>query len=162
MEVITRKSVDIQYLEIYVSPRYLEDSVFNGQDDDEKGTLVKQLVPGIVVEANEGNADFIGNKGDICIRLLIEIETGRITNWNQGVTSRMHYKSVDCNHYYLLDEDKNVVASCEYSYVLGTGVVNEYGDYFVPEIDDNGFIEGWNKLTAKRIIDDMNELNKSE
>jgi len=75
---------------------------------------------------------------------LIEVETGKIVNWEQGKTAKIHYKSCDDNLFKLLDENKNVITSID-GYVIDMmcPVGEGYGDYVIMNIDENGIIKDW-------------------
>jgi hypothetical protein len=75
----------------------------------------------------------------------IEIETGKILNWKQGVKAEIHYKVCDCLGYEIQDENGEVVLSADDGYVPSTlspkSNGNGYGDYII--IDENGQIAKW-------------------
>jgi len=75
----------------------------------------------------------------------IDVNTGRILNWEQGVTASVHYKVCD---------------ECEIEYYVGNTLIcnndgywycpdflcpedNGYGDYIIMDIDGDGYIQGW-------------------
>lgn len=77
------------------------------------------------------------------IFLEIDIDTGEVTNWPKNCPTDFHdIKIVDTGHYWLVDDNADVVT--DYSgYVpscLGEG---GYGDYLEFEIDENSYIVDW-------------------
>lgn len=115
---------DVKYLKARIGARYWEDSIVNDIEDIEG-----KLIP--------------CRKGDNWIP-IIELETGKIINWEQGKIASIHYKSCDNNDFYLLDQDNNIVASIS-DYVINMMCPKEegYGDYVIMDIDENGFIQDW-------------------
>ena len=73
------------------------------------------------------------------IFLEIDIDTGEVTNWP---TDFHDIKIVDTGHYWLIDDNANIVVN--YSgyvpYCLGK---DGYGDYLEFEIDGNSHIVDW-------------------
>jgi hypothetical protein len=120
------KEVDLKLLVVKAEPRYWEDSEVNGEDDTENG-------------------DNIPCKNGNLWSPEIEIETGKILNWPQGVKASIHYKVCDCCGWELLDENKQVVLSAKDGYVPSTLYPKEngYGDYIIMDIDENGQIDNW-------------------
>lgn len=115
---------DVKYLQVEAGVRYWEDASVDGVKD----------VNGDLIPCRVGD--------DWCP--LIELETGKIVNWNKGVTAKTHYKVCDDGRYSLLGEDKVLITEHE-GYVLdmlnpqGGG----YGDYIVMSIDENGYIDSF-------------------
>lgn len=79
--------------------------------------------------------------------VTIDIETGQIRDWPNGVAARHLYMKVcDSGSYYLLTPDGSIVAKREEDYVIDC-IPQEYGDYIDFRIDDAGKIENW-QVTA--------------
>jgi hypothetical protein len=76
---------------------------------------------------------------------IIDIDTGIIQNWKQGVKADIHYKICDDGSYYLLDAEGNAVLSIEQDYVPSILSPKEsgYGDYIIMDIDESGQIADW-------------------
>lgn len=107
--------------------RYWDDSVVNGKKDTEEGDNIPC------------------KKGDLwCPE--IDIDTGKILNWKQGVSAEIHYKVADCCGWELRDETGSVLMIAEDGYVPDTLSPKEagYGDYIIMDIDENGQIADWN------------------
>lgn len=119
------KEVELKTLIVHAGVRYWEDAEVNGKED-ENGDLIPCRV------------------GDVW-RPIIHIDSGVITNWKQGATSKIHYKVCDCCGWDLLDENGNILLSAEDGYVPSTlcPAENGYGDYIIMSVDEHGKIEGW-------------------
>ena len=117
------QEVDIKKLEIRADVRYWEDAVINGEPDED-GTLTP---------CREGNL--------WCP--VIDIESGVILNWQQGVKADIHFKVCDSGSYYLVDAHDKRVLSREDDYVPNSLVPGSYGDYIVMQIDETGKITNW-------------------
>lgn len=123
VNVIAKKPV--RFLTVDADVRYWEDGTVNGvadSDDDPKMPLA-------------------GKDG---WKLVIDLETGRIESWPEGVTASTHYKVCDAGVYGLVDEGGNKVASID-GYVpsmLSPGGEG-YGDYIIMDIGPDGTIANW-------------------
>ncbi len=120
-----KKEVEIKTLVVKAGVRYWEDTEVNGVSDE--------------------NGDLIPcREGDLWCP-IIDIDTGKITNWKQGVSAEVHYKVVDNGSYYLHDEKGESVLSIVYDYVPSILCPKEpgYGDYIIMDIDENGQIKNW-------------------
>ena len=126
VKIKVEKEVELKTLLVKASVRYWNDSEINGENDTEEGDNIPCKV------------------GDLWSP-EIEIETGRILNWKQGVKAEIHYKVCDCCGYELKDENGEVVLSVEDGYVPNTLAPKErgYGDYIIMDIDENGQIANW-------------------
>lgn len=120
----TTEEIDVKYLKAECEVRYWEDSTLNGNDDV--------------------NAEMPCAQGDLWVP-VIDLETGQIINWKKGNEASIHYKICDMGHYFLLDENQQIVASIKDGYVIemlepgGNG----WGDYVIMDIDKDGFIDKW-------------------
>lgn len=121
IELTVRQEFDVKYLLAEVGARYWEDATVNGIEDTEG-----DLIP--------------CRDGDLWVP-LIELETGKILNWQVGKTAKVHYKSCDCNVFKLLDADNNVVSELD-GYVINMMCPGDdgYGDYVIMDIDADGVI----------------------
>lgn len=88
--------------------------------------------------------DFPFRNGDIW-DVTINIETGVIEGWPAGVQHELHMKVCDEGSYWLLDPERNVVASIEDDYVPNDLIPGSYGDYIEVQIDETGKITNWCK-----------------
>jgi len=123
-----------KYLDARIGVRYWEDTVLNGAEDKDKNiSCIK---------------DDIWNP-------IIDLETGIITNWKSGDTASVHYKSADCNSFYLLDENKNIITEELEGYVIDTmcPADNGFGDYVIMNIDKDGLIDNFiNLIEADQFV----------
>lgn len=126
--------VDVKTLHVRAGVRYWEDATINGIED-EQGNLIPC----------RDNDDW---------KPIINIETGQITNWEQGKTADIHYKVCDDGDYYLKDEkDEEVIHSEGYVPEILCPEENGYGDYIIMKVDENGFIKNW-KFDLSNFIED--------
>ena len=120
----TEKQFEAKYLLAEVGVRYWEDASVNGIDDE--------------------NGDLIPCRDGDLWKPLIELESGKIINWENGKYASIHYKSCDNNVFKLLDAEKNVIIEIE-DYVIKMMCPKRegYGDYVIMDINSNGFIENF-------------------
>lgn len=133
-EIKVTKEVEITTLEINAKVRYWEDATINGVEDE--------------------NGDLTPCKNGEMWQPVINIDTGVITNWKQGVKADVHFKVCDAGSYYLKDAEDNTVLAIEQDYVpkIACPKENGYGDYIIMDIDENGQIANW-----KPNIDDFKD-----
>lgn len=122
VELTVKKEFEVKYLLAEVGARYWEDSEVDGVED----------VKGDLIPCRDGEY----------WKPLIELETGKIVNWEIGKTAKIHYKSCDDNLFKLLDEKQEVVVSRD-GYVIDMmcPAENGYGDYVIMSILEDGTIE---------------------
>ena len=120
------KEIEPKTLLVKAGVRYWNDSEINGVPDTEDGKNVPCKIGQLWMPE-------------------IEIETGKILNWKQGVKAEIHYKVCDCCGWDLKDENGEVLLSEEDGYVPEVLSPKErgYGDYIIMDIDENGLIEDW-------------------
>jgi hypothetical protein len=127
--VAKRIEIPVNYLQVTAEPRYWEDAFVDGIEDTD-GALIPCRYKDLWTP-------------------IIELETGRIINWREGVTAKIHYKVCDAGEYTLLagkwDEDNLTEVKTIEGYVpkIMSPGGKGYGDYIIMEIDENGFIENW-------------------
>jgi hypothetical protein len=126
VKIKIEKEVEVKTLQVKAGVRYWVDSEINGEPDTENGENVPC------------------KNGELWTP-EIEIETGKILNWKQGVKAEIRYKICDCCGWELKDEKGEVVLSAEDGYVPSTLCPKEsgYGDYIIMDIDENGIIADW-------------------
>lgn len=127
------------YLKVDAGVRYWEDTEVKGVSDSENPPSIPC-------------AEFVGSQHKILIgqdyrwRPLIDIGTGQIVNWEKGFTADVHYKVCDDFQCDILDKDMDVIESYDgYVPKVMCPVDEGYGDYIIMDIDENGFIQDWNK-----------------
>lgn len=118
------KEFDAKFLQVEAGVRYWEDAEVNGIEDTEG-----ELIPCRV--------------GDDW-QPLIELETGKILNWEIGKSAKVHYKVCDDGQYILQDAYREPIKTVD-GYVISDLAIGEsgYGDYIIMDIDENGMIENW-------------------
>ena len=114
------------FLMVFAEPRYWEDSTVDGEED----------VDGSLIPCREG----------ILFKPIIELATGKIINWPEGITARIHYKVCDQGEYFLADQKQRFLLKYYGHYVpdafLCVGDTG-YGDYIIFSVNAEGFIEKW-------------------
>lgn len=114
-----------KYIEVDAGVRYWDDASLNGEPD------------------TEGKIPFRKNDGWCPI---IELATGQILDWPNGIEAKIHYKVCDSGLYWLLDQNKNRIAEWKGHYVPNDVLcpkANGYGDYIIMEIGKDGKILNW-------------------
>ena len=124
------KEVELKTLVIRALPRYWEDATVNDIED----------VNGDLIPFREWDM--------WCPH--IDIDTGVVYDWPEGVTASIHYKVCDAGSYYLLDEHGNHILSIEQDYVPSMACPNGegYGDYIIMHINEKGQIANWRPTLA--------------
>jgi hypothetical protein len=116
-----------QFIEVSAGVRYWDDATLNGQED------------------TEGNVPLRNGEN---WEPVIDLTTGRILNWPEGVSASIHYKVCDAGEYWLLDAAKQRIAKWKGYYVpddiLCVGD-NGYGDYIIFKVGSDGVVVGWSK-----------------
>jgi hypothetical protein len=126
VKIKVEKEVDLKLLIVKARVRYWEDSEVDGENDTENGENIPCKI------------------GDLwCPH--IEIETGKILNWKQGVKAEIHYEVADGLGYEIQSENGEVVLSADDGYVPETLAPKEegYGGCIIMDIDKNGHIANW-------------------
>ena len=127
------KEFDIEYLFVEAGVRYWKDAIIDGIEDkdgnihgipDEKGTI----------PCRDGD----------CWKPLININTGKIVNWTQGVKASIHYKICDNGTYKLLDVNMELIKKIrDYVPKMLSPKEEGWGDYIIMDIDPDGQIRDW-------------------
>jgi len=125
IEITETRRVEVTHLKAECGVRYWEDATVDGIEDTE-GTLIPCRDKDAWVP-------------------VIDLATGRIKDWPEGKTARLHYKVCDDGRYALLD-----ASGAEVAWI--TGYVPKlmcpggsgYGDYVIMNIDASGQIRDWN------------------
>lgn len=88
--------------------------------------------------------DYPHRRGDVW-DITIDVETGKIRDWPQGLAPRNVYMKVcDQGTYSLLDASGAVIERVDEDYVPSC-IPGEYGDYVDFKIDGFGRIANWSK-----------------
>jgi len=117
-----------KYLKVEANVRYWDDAEINGERD-------------------EGGENVPFKKGDVWLP-TIDLINGSVIDWPLGIEAKIHFKICDAGSYYLLDEDKEVIASIINNYVPDGLCHGDrgYGDYIIFNVDSEGKIEGYKNL----------------
>lgn len=112
-----KKEVEIKYLKLKVAVRY--------EDED---------MP----------FDYPFRHDDVWMP-LIDIDNGKILNFEYHTDLDLHMKVCDEGSYYLFDEDNNTLLEIKNDYVPNKLIPGSYGDYIDLRISKDGTIENWYK-----------------
>jgi hypothetical protein len=124
VELTVTKEFEVKYLQAQCGVRYWED----------------------------GDEDIPCREGDNW-NPLIEIETGKILNWEQGKTASLHYKVCDAGFYSLLDGDKKEITSYDgYVPKILCPKDSGYGNYVIMDIDENGMIQNYSTTDLEEFL----------
>lgn len=128
IELLVKKEYEVTKLLVEARVRYWEDSEVNGIADTEEGDSIPCKI------------------GDLWCP-IIDIGTGVIINWKQGVKANIHYKVCDAGEYWLLDENNDKLVKAKGYCVPDFLAIDDsgYGDYIIMAIDENGKIKNWAK-----------------
>ena len=142
MKVIVNRPVEIDVKHLFVKARvrYPEDSTLHNlpeYDWIEDDTNQPKMPCMEYIECNR-----ITSSWHWCP--VIELETGKITNWKQGVCASISYKVCDEFDCYITDSDDKIVARYN-GYVPSFMAIDDegYGDYVYLTINEDGYIENW-------------------
>jgi hypothetical protein len=117
------KEFDIEYLFVEAGVRRWDDGIING------------------IEDKDGNIPC--RDGD-CWKPLININTGKIVNWTQGVKASIHYKVCDNGTYKLLDINMELIKKIrDYVPKMLSPKEEGWGDYIIMDIEPDGQINDW-------------------
>ena len=125
LAVTVTQEVPVRYLRAQMGVRYWEDAKVNGQDE-------------------HGDSPKIPLRHGDTWDITVDLTTGKIANWPEGVTADTHYKVCDAGVYRALREDRTVVAEkADYVPSMLSPGGDGYGDYVIMKIDGSGQIENW-------------------
>lgn len=117
------KEFDIEYLFVEAGVIRWDDGIMNG------------------IEDKDGNIPC--RDGD-CWKPLININTGKIVNWTQGVRATIHYKVCDNGTYKLLDVNMELIKKIrDYVPKMLSPKAEGWGDYIIMDINPDGQINDW-------------------
>lgn len=145
MKVKVKREVVMNATTILVDTyvRYWEDTDVNGQSDD--GDTPKMPC---AVKSDSGSYYW---------KPIIDIETGQILNWQQGVTANVYYKVCDefaCKVIEQIAGITNLIKDYEGyvpNFMCPSGEPD--GDYIVMDIDGRGYIKDWCSADVVKFIE---------
>lgn len=119
-------TAEAKTLHVEAGVRYWEDSEINGAEDDNENPKMPCIVNGVWCP-------------------IIDIDTGKILNWDVGVSADIHYKVCDSGCYRIKGGGGGVLFDLLHEYVprMLCPKENGYGDYIIMDIDKQGFIKDW-------------------
>lgn len=116
------------FIEAQAGVRYWEDATVNGVKDED----------GSRIPCRSGET----------WSPTIELATGKVVGWTEGVTADVHYKVCDDGAYWLLDAGGKRIAKHKSDYVPGDFMChgdNGYGDYIIMNIGPDGQIADYSR-----------------
>ncbi len=127
---------EIKHVFVSANVRYWEDSEVNGVEDTN----------GDLIPCRDGE--------NWCPQ--IDIDSGLILNWKQGVSAEIHYKVCDGCSFIIMDNDGRPVYAQDNDYVPSFLSPKEdgYGDYIIMDITSEGYIRNWN---GKKVVEFLEE-----
>lgn len=138
-----------------VEIRYWNDAEVNGVEDidfcETKGEGSPQIPCAIQVFAKSTNVIYSDHWR---WRPVINIETGQIKNWQQGVEATVHYKVCDgfaCS--FLGNMDEIITEFDGYVPSFMCPAENGFGDYIIMSIDKDGCIKDWDANKVRKFLD---------
>lgn len=118
---------DVKFLRAAMHVRYTDDCYVNGVE---------------YVSRVEG-AELPHLSGDLW-DITIDLETGIVQDWKNGMTAKTHFKVSDAGEYQLLNNNKvEIEHYCGYVPGMLSPKGGGYGDYVILEIDSNGKIDSF-------------------
>ena len=154
-EMNKKIKVEFKYIEVDTEVRYWEDTDVNGVPDidfyESKGVGTPRIPCAVQVK----------KEPEKCIysdhwrwRPIIDIESGKVINWTEGVEARVHYKVCDMFACTIKDVEGNAVVEYEdYVPKFMCPADEGYGDYIIMDIDENGFIQEWQSSLVQEFIE---------
>lgn len=118
-----------------VGPRYFEDAEVDGYEDANSNPRMPLT--------------YIDRDGVRRWKIAIDLESGKVHDWPEGITANVYYKVCDDGIYTFVDEKFSELAVYDGYVPDFLAIYDEgYGDYIYIEIDEKGYIKDW-KFTEK-------------
>jgi hypothetical protein len=140
-----------------IEVRYWNDSEVNGKEDIDFCKTKGEGYP-IMPCATQVKA-----KPTSCIysdhwrwRPIINIEKGQVLNWQQGIIANVFYKV--CDGFACSFTDYSSASILDYEgYVPNFMCPKDEpdGDYIIMDIDENGYIKGWDANEVKKFVENL-------
>lgn len=141
IRVFKLHTFDCKRVTIKSEIKFWKDSYVDGTEDTE----------GTRIPFREGN---IWNP-------TINLEEGKIEDWEIGKTANVNYKTVDGNSYeFKMDNGDSICLYNQYVASFLDPKEQGYGDYITLNIDKNGYIDGFQDVDHARTIEILlNDFN---
>lgn len=120
----TTQTVLVKYLKASCDVRYWEDAKVDGVVDEDGSRIPLRIKD--------------------MWQIFVDLETGIIVDWPEGVTADIHYKVCDAGVYCLVNDNGEEYAEREWyvpSMLSPSG--DGYGDYVIMKVGGSGKIEDW-------------------
>lgn len=123
---------NMKYIRAIVCPRYWEDVDIRSDNNDYYSDNDYKNMP---------------LRDDDKWILEIDVDTGSVRNWTNGVEASIHYKICDDGKYFILDKNYTDIAKFESEYVPSILAIDDegYGDYIILTINSDGIINDWKR-----------------
>lgn len=132
MGLIFKTKIMDKYFKVSAKPRFIEDAWINNQRDTDDYEIITGMKPKMPFL----DTDFTWN-------IIIDLETGKILNWPEGTTAKVHYKVCDecsCGIY-----DENMHGKLVEDYVPKILAYSDdsygFGDYIILDIESDGHLK---------------------
>ena len=142
IKTVNETEVDVKFFCMNVGPRFWEDGDVNGEEDIAFEEQEKGEKPRMPMAVENPDTKYADDKYRFAIK--IDVKTGKIVGWPEGVEANIHYKVCDDGTYWLEDEDGLRYHEIE-SYVPGILDFegDSDGDYIIMTVGKDGRIEEW-------------------
>jgi len=158
--------VEISFVKCYLFARYWEDSdiSINGSEFEPVDEDGESLPKSMLLDYSPEITSYKGFENDKCFYMKINPETGQIVNWEKGYAMHIHWKVVDQGIYDYLDQNENSIKKFDCDYVPNYLAIEDsgYGDYVIMNIDENGFIQNWNKREFISVASQVLSINEDD
>lgn len=156
IKVMKPTVINVKKIEVDAVVRYWEDSEVNGVFDFNCDVDENEPRMPCVEHVRKTNSILpVKRSQEFHWKPIIDIETGRIENWREGTTANVEYILIDIR-INILDENCYNIHTYESEYVpdILCPKFDGYGDYIIMRIDQNGYIQGWNKELITQLFDE--------
>ncbi len=147
------KKLIVKYTDYYINVIKFDGKECSWKDKSTVPSFVKML----------GDLDEIDPNYEVSLE--IDAESGKLLNHDFGHKIELYNKVVDEGTYTLFDTEVGETKTIQDYVIPGLDTYsNGYGDYIILDIDENGFIKGWdsdkilsNFIKVKRIRNNNHE-----
>lgn len=141
IKLLSEKEVDVKYLTAVMGVRYWDDAEVNG----------------VQCDADSPDIPFVSENKQAW-QITVDLDTGVVLDWPQGVAVTTHFKVCDDGEYTLKDQNNKQIAKYDgYVPSILDPDNDGFGDYVILDIDGNGKIKRFNPDPQKIIEDFCNE-----